>query len=330
MTRAALVSLSIGLALFIGLLVWQGAGPLVSALSLAGFGVIAVAVFHLVPLVLDAGAIHVLAPRGLSLSNAILARWSGESVNSLLPAGQIGGPVLMVRRLAQLGASTVESASVITVSTTLQTGAQVVFSLIGLVVLGAHAVSHASDVLWIAGAAVTAVLAAMIYGFYHAQRRGLFGWLSRRVAKFGAGRDWSTLLNGADAVDARVHAIYRERAQVVASFALSLVGWIVGTAEVWMALRLIGHPVGWSDALMLESLGQAIRGAAFAIPGALGVQEGGYLLLAPLVGLPPDAALALSLIKRARELILGIPGLVFLHFSERGSRRGAARLQTTD
>lgn len=330
MTRAAMLSLSVGLALFIGLLVWQGFTPLVSALSLAGFGLIAVAVYHLVPLVLDAGAIHVLAPRGQTLSSAILARWAGESVNSLLPAGQIGGPVLMVRRLSQLGASTIEAASVITISTTMQTVAQVLFSIMGLLVLGVHAVSHDSDVLWIAGAAVTAILAAMIYGFYHAQRRGLFGWLSRRVAKFGAGRDWSTLLNGADAVDARVHAMYRDRAKVAASFLLSAVGWIVGTFEVWFALHLIGHPVDWSDALLLESLGQAIRGAAFAIPGALGVQEGGYLLLAPLVGLPPEAALALSLIKRARELMLGLPGLIYLHFSERGSRRSETRLQTTE
>jgi putative membrane protein len=330
MTRAAWLSLSLGLALFIGLLAWQGSAPLASALSLAGFGVIGVAAFHLVPLALDAAAIQVLGPRKRPFADALRARWAGESVNSLMPAGQIGGPVLMVRHLAQLGETTVEAASMITISTTMQTVAQVLFSLMGLFVLGVQAVSHRTDVLWMAGAGVTAVLAAMIYGFYLAQRRGLFGWLSRMVAKFGAGRDWSSLLNSAAAVDARVHALYRERAKVASSFLLSLVGWVVGTFEVWLALRLIGYPVDWSDALMLESLGQAIRGAAFAIPGALGVQEGGYLLLAPLVGLPPEAALALSLIKRARELLLGLPGLVYLHFSERGWRRNAARLQTTD
>jgi hypothetical protein len=74
--------------------------------------------------------------------------------------------------------------------------------------------------------------------------------------------------------------------------------------------------VSWVNALLLESLGQAIRGAAFAVPGALGVQEGGYLLLAPLVGLPPDMALALSLAKRAREIILGLPGLLYLRLSK--------------
>jgi uncharacterized membrane protein YbhN (UPF0104 family) len=68
------------------------------------------------------------------------------------------------------------------------------------------------------------------------------------------------------------------------------------------------------------------------IPGSLGVQEGGYLLLAPLVGLPPDAALALSLAKRAREILLGLPGLLVLHSSERSwqRRRATARVPIAD
>ena len=57
--------------------------------------------------------------------------------------------------------------------------------------------------------------------------------------------------------------------------------------------------------------------AAFAIPGALGVQEGGYLLLAPLAGLSPDVGLALSLAKRARELLLGLPGLLYWRVASR-------------
>jgi hypothetical protein len=80
--------------------------------------------------------------------------------------------------------------------------------------------------------------------------------------------------------------------------------------------------VGWHDALLLESVGQAIRGAAFAIPGSLGAQEGGYLLLAPLVGLPPDAALALSLASACASWCWH-PRLN-LHFSERKFQRRRA------
>jgi len=145
----------------------------------------------------------------------------------------------------------------------------------------------------------------------------LFGRLLRLTSIAFARYDRSALATHADAIDVAVGALYRDRRKIAATFALSFVGWLVGTGEVWLALRFLDHPVGWLDALLLESVGQAIRGAAFAIPGSLGVQEGGYLALAPLVGLPPDVALALSLVKRARELALGLPGLVYLHWSER-------------
>ena len=142
--------------------------------------------------------------------------------------------------------------------------------------------------------------------------------------RFSGKRDWSQWLSQAQAIDLAVQRAYGRGGPVAASFLLSSVGWLVGTGEVYLILQLIHHPVGWLDALLLESLGQAIRGAAFAVPGALGVQEGGYLLLAPLVGLRPETALALSLAKRAREVLLGVPGLLYLHMSERGWRRHLA------
>ncbi|MDR5749904.1 MULTISPECIES: flippase-like domain-containing protein [unclassified Caballeronia] len=334
MSRAGTVLLSIGVVLFIALIGWQGFGSVASTLAAAGWGLVAVAAFHLLPVVLDAGAISVLfgqRDRDVTLRDAVLARWSGESVNSLMPAGQIGGPMLMVRYLAQRGMRARDAAAVITVSTTMQTIAQLLFALIGVALLGSGSGTGVRNAVLI----VIVVIGAMIFGFYLAQRRGLFGramrFASLVAARFSAKRDWSSLVTRAEAVDAAVHEMYRERGKVAASFALSFVGWIVGTGEVWLALRLIGHPVDWTDALILESLGQAIRGAAFAIPGSLGVQEGGYLLLARLVGLPPEAALALSLAKRARELLLGVPGIVYLHFVEKGwQRRRLARVPEID
>lgn len=342
MTKAARVALSAGIALFIALLAWQGFGSVVSTLTVAGWGLLLVAGFHLLPLLLDALAINVLLERG-ALHHALLARWCGESVNSLMPAGQLGGPVLMVRHLSQRSISATSATSVITVSTTLQSVAQMVFAVLGIAVfawcqmhqsVGGRAadggLSGSTEELIAALVAMTLLLAALLYGFYIAQKRGLFGNVMRLVARFGARfrkpADWAAWFDRADAIDTAVRVLYRERRKVIWSFLFSLAGWIVGTGEVWLALKLIGHPVGWVDALLLESLGQAIRGAAFMIPGSLGVQEGGYLLLAPLVGLSSEAALALSLIKRSREILLGLPGLVYLHFSERGWRRRQAAL----
>jgi putative membrane protein len=319
MTRAARWLLTIGVLLFIALLVSQDLPAIAASLSRAGWGLVLVALFHLLPLWIDAIAIRVLftGERRGTMRDALLARWVGESANSLMPAGQIGGPVLMARYLGQRGMPLPEAAAAITVSTTLQTFAQIAFALLGVIMVGAQASHITQHALRTSALIASAFLAVQVGGFYLIQRRGLFSKLTRAMSRFAGKRDWTAFITQAHAIDLAVQDTYRHGARVTASFVLSLVGWIVGTGEVFLIAQFLGTPVSWSDSLLLESLGQAIRGAGFAIPGALGVQEGGYLLLAPLAGLPPDAALALSLAKRARELLLGLPGILYLHLVTR-------------
>ena len=120
----------------------------------------------------------------------------------------------------------------------------------------------------------------------------------------------------AAAVDEALWGIYRNHGVILKAGFLRLSGWIVGTGEVWLALYFLGEPVSIKYALLLESLGQAIRAAAFLLPCALGVQEGGYLLLGGVLGLSPEVSLALSLTKRVREILLGTPGLILWQISE--------------
>ena len=325
MSRVSRWLLSAGLLMFIAALASQGLPTVLSTLGAAGWGIALVALYHLVPLALDAAAIRVLFATGIrqgTFGDALLARWVGESANSLMPAGQIGGPVLMARHLRSRGMPVPDAVAAITVSTTLQTFAQIGFALLGVSLLGAHAGSH--DALRTSSLLASAFLALQIAGFYLLQRRGFFSKLMHWAARFFGKRDWSGWMSHARSIDAAVDDTYRRSGAIAASFALSLIGWLVGSVEVYWLLDLLGYPVGWRDALLLESIGQAVRGAAFAIPGALGVQEGGYLLLAALVGLPPGIGLALSLAKRAREILLGLPGLLYLHLSAR-SGAGAVR-----
>jgi putative membrane protein len=327
MTKPAAWLLSFGILLFAGVLVSQGLPAILATLARAGWGLLLVALFHLLPLALDAVAICVLFERKIcrgTLVDSLLARWVGESANSLMPAGQIGGPVLMARHLAHRGMRMEDAAAAITVSTTLQTFAQIAFALIGVVLLGAQA-GRTLD-LRASALIASAFLGVQVVGFYLIQRRGLFSKLTHAARRIFGNRDWSHWVNRAQAIDLAVQGTYRRNGPVTSSFLLSLVGWLVGTGEVYLITMLLGTPVSWRDALLLESLGQAIRGAGFAIPGALGVQEGGYLLLAPLAGLAPDAALALSLAKRARELLLGLPGLLYLHLATRDAASAAGTI----
>jgi putative membrane protein len=328
MRRTTRWLLTAGILIFVGVLASQGLRAVFSTLALAGWGLLLIALYHAVPLVLDAGAIRVLIASGCSgsMRDAVLARWVGESANSLMPAGQIGGPIMMARHLTLRGMRVPDAVAAITVSTTMQTVAQIGFALVGVSLLGAHASRMAGSGLRTGSLIASGLLALPLLGFYLLQRRGLFSKVMRTAARFFGKRDWSDWMSHAQAIDIAVEQTYGRAGAVAGSFALSLLSWLIGTVEVYLFLELIGSRVGWSDALVLESVGQAIRGAAFAIPGALGVQEGGYLLLASAVGLPAETGLALALAKRARELLLGVPGLWYLHVFEKAA---AAAIQPT-
>jgi len=324
MNRAATWLLTAGVLLFIAVLASQNLSAVLSTLAHAGWGLPLVALFHLLPLSVDAAAIVLVFAGAMTRKSAedgLLARWVGESANSLMPAGQLGGPVLMARFLARRGMAMDDAAAAITVSTTLQTFAQIMFAMVGVFLLGAEAGHLSETEVRTAALIASAFLAVQVGGFYWLQRRGIFSKLIGAVTRFWGKRDWSKMMTQAQAIDLKVQSTYDRCGAVAMCLLLNLFGWFVGVGEVYLIAWLLGTPVSWSHALLLESVGSAIRGASFAIPGALGVQEGGYLLLAPLAGLSPNAGIALSLAKRARELLLGIPGLIYLHFAARGATR---------
>ena len=105
-------------------------------------------------------------------------------------------------------------------------------------------------------------------------------------------------------------------------FTTAAAGWVAGAGEAWLALRLLGHPIGIAEAIALESLSQGARAAAFVIPGGLGVQDGSLMLLGLQLGLGAEAGLALSLVKRFRELALGLPALAAGYLLARPGRAG--------
>jgi putative membrane protein len=218
----------------------------------------------------------------------------------------------------------------ITVSTTFQTLAQLVFALIGVLLLVSRASRAPDDGLAVPLLIGAALLGLMLALFYLLQRRGLFARLAMLVARLSRHPDRSRLVSRAEAIDRAIEDTHARGGRIAATFLLSLIGWVVGTGEVYWMLEFLQHPVSWSDALLLESLGQAVRGAGFAVPGALGIQEGGYLLLAPLAGLPPQTALALSLAKRAREVLWALPGLLCWYRSEQAWRRRLAGAAFSD
>jgi len=312
---AAGLGFLVGLTAVVLLIAWQGAGAVAQAFAAAGWGLIVVVAYHLVPMSADMmGWRRVIRPADRpSIATMLRARWIGEAVNTLLPVARIGGEVAKARLIAQRGVPAPIAGASVVVDLSLSVLTQVVFTLCGLgllvLALGANRVA-------VPGLIGAGLIALALSAFLLVQRRGLFMLLARVFERIAGERRWKIKGVSARSLDEAVLDLYRDRRAILGACAWRLLGWSLGAGEIWIGLRFMGHPVGLLEAVLLESLGEAVRAAAFVIPGALGALEGGYLAMAPVLGISPEAALALALVKRFRELTLGLVALGVWQASE--------------
>lgn len=304
----------LGLGLAMALIAWRGAGDMADALVAVGWGLVAVVLWESLPILLDSLSWRALlrGPDRPGLGAVARARWIRQSVNQLLPVFSIGGEVVGARVLAAGGMSGVAAGASVVVDLTLAVVTQAVFTLFGLALLVIdYGYSGAVGPVLIG----TAILLLCVLGFYLAQRGGLFGFLAKIPASV-TGDTWLALVGGAERLDGEVRALYRLPGALWRNALWQMASWVAGAGEVWLALYFMGHPVGIVEALVIQSLGRAVRSAAFMVPGGLGVQEAGFMVIAGLLGLGPDVGLALSLVKRVRELVVGVPGLLAWQWTE--------------
>src|SRR5258706_14331582 len=110
---------------------------------------------------------------------------------------------------------------------------------------------------------------------------------------------------------AAILELYDSRGRLAASSAWHLAAWIGAGGGTYIAFRLVGGHISLLNAIALEALLCTLRSIAAPVPAAIGVQEWGYAMLAPLFGLPAEMGVAAVLIQRAREIVLGVPGLLY-------------------
>jgi putative membrane protein len=310
----------VGLGLIIALIGAHDFDQVAAALGLAGWSMILIGMVHMGVLFADTLGWRALLQREERPCFKAMAvyRWIGSSVNGLLPAAQVGGEIVRAHLLSRAGvAGPIAGASVVVDLTAgLATQLAFVFLGVGLLLETGGAVTRFAHF----GVGL-GVLGLLVLGFVLLQRGGLFLRLARMVERATRGRVWQSLIGSAAALDREVIARYRARVQLATCAGWRLVGWLWGSAEIWLAFWLLGHPIGIAEAVVLESLGQAMRSVGFVLPGGLGAQESAIVAAGTMVGIAPDLALAVALIKRARELAYGVSGLIAWSVVDVASRR---------
>jgi putative membrane protein len=235
----------------------------------------------------------------------VLGRLMREAASDVLPFSQLGGIVVSTRVAVLGGVSAGTAIGACVVDITLEIVAQLTYTLFGVALLAQHlgfaSQNHGLLLAILAGVlAIACVVAALIA----TRKRGL--GLAKRLVE----RVAPAAAQHAVAVTTAIEAAYGRPPRLWLCLMLHILAWFGAAGGTWLILALIGHPLPFLSVVAIESLLFAIRNVAFIIPGGWGVQEGVYALIGPLFGLPAEAALALSLIKRARDIAIGVPLLV--------------------
>ena len=309
MKQATTIAFLCGLAALVVLVAWQGVGDVAATVAQAGWGVLWLPVYFMFPLGCATAAWWVLFPRGRRprVFFSVYATWVGIAVNWLLPVAQIGGELVKVHLAAKRGVPTEDGFASVMADKTMQVSSQIVYAALGV---AAFASRYTRGDL-IAGVVVGSLLiGGGAFVFYRLQRRGVFAMVAGFAGRFTARARDADLHADAARVDEAVRATYGRRTALAASFLLRMGFRVVLAGEILLAAHLLGYDLSLIDAIILESLIQAVRAGAFLIPGGIGAQEGAAVLVGTSVGLSPEVALAIALLKRARELGVGVPALL--------------------
>jgi len=312
----AVLALMLGLCVVTLIVGHYGFAAVGSTLLLVGWtGFLAILLIHIGVMVLFGICWWILLPPSARPSPWVFvwSRFVRDGGSEALPLSQVAGYVLGARAAILAGLAAPMAIASTVVDVTMELLAQLAYTALGVALLSAlrPRTGFTTPVL----ISLAAALAISIL-FIAAQQRG-FGLLERLAHRLA--RRWAdAAATGAAAIQAAIGAIYRRRGGLLAGFALHLLCWILGAVEPWLALRWMGAPLEFEAVLAIESLLYAVRSVGFAIPDALGIQEGAYILLCGLFGIGPEVALSLSLLKRARDLSLGVPALLAWQLMETG------------
>ena len=307
---AAYIGAVLGLALLITLVVRADFAAMLQTLGSGGWALLWLVPYRALYFLLYAiGWFILLRPydreRHAGLGYVFWVTTVREAVDRLLPVASVGGGVVGVRlmRWRGLGAAPVGATVIVEILLTLI--ALYLFAALGVFLLFDYDTTgpeYRRVVLALLFALPVPVITALLlrYG-------AIFGRLQKFLRPLlGAG----SLSVGAAALDFELRACFQRGWALLLTVALQFAALLSGSFEIWLALRLFGHPVGAKAALVLESMTQALRHLAFVVPAGLGVQEAGLVLFGHALGISSELALAVSMAKRLREVLCGLPPLV--------------------
>ncbi len=243
----------------------------------------------------------------ISLFHLAAIRVAGETFNSLLPSGYVGGEPLKAKLLGK-SMPVPEAMSSVLVAKSAQSVGLVLFVVLGLTfgrVTGPSPLRQPATlaaVFLLAGGIATFTILLTRRSFSRAgftlYRLTRLSWLEKQQEKLKA-------------LDESIGAFYREgKSRFFESVLWHSVGWLAGALEVALIFYLLGNPIDWRQAWFIGAMAQLASVIGLLVPAGIGLYEGGHYMAAGLLGLPPALGLSVGLVRRMREIAWDGVGLI--------------------
>ncbi len=276
-------------------------------LAILPFALLASTLAHFPQILCTAWAWLVLLPQEdrPPLGRMLLLRWYREGADALLPAGAVVGQAAITRLMIRDGMPGDLAAGTATIGISLEAISQLLFTILGLgMFLAIRGDADATGFL--IGIAVAGLIAVGLILVQRPPALRVLRQLLKRLA-----RRWPRLEpHWLDRYQAALLRLHADRRALALALLLHFGCWMMGAIEMMLVLWLIGHPITFAEALVIEAFAQVLRNAGFLLPGAAGVQEGAIIAGGLLVGVPVSAAINAALVRRTREVLIGGAGLV--------------------
>jgi putative membrane protein len=289
-----------------------GLGSIYAALDDVGWlGLAWVCMLQFGALMLCAAAWKLVADDATFLS-CLTARCIRDGVSHLAGIIPVAGEVAGARALSVLGASAGVAAASTVVDVAIEALAQAIYTVIGLMPLlflvGRDELTHWIIVIAVA---IIPIFAAFLVTRYRGALEAAERIVIRIAGVMGFAQPGSDL-NVAN----RVFDLYQRRRRIWLATLLHVAAWGMGAVQVWAAGQAMDRPLSPGEALAIESLVYAARGMFFFVPWAAGVQEGAFVLVGAVLGIDAAGAIALSLVLRARDILIGVPSILAWYTAE--------------
>jgi putative membrane protein len=241
----------------------------------------------------------------------VWGRMVRDAAANCLPFSQVGGFVFGARAVTLHGVAWQTATASTVVDVTAEFLSQIAFAAIGLGILLARAPGSRLAVPLEVGIGL-AIMAGCAFVWLQQGAAPVFARIGRGIAGnwFGDARERMEVLQ------AELSLIYGHTGKLALGSFVHLIGWICSGVAGWIGYRALGVPIDFDDALAIEALLSAAAAVAFLVPVNAGVQEAGYAGLGAIFGVPPELSLGVSLVRRARDIVVGVPILLIWQYVE--------------